>query len=264
VVARLKMLAPAPETMPINVRTCEAYGGCSYRTICNLSPAQVHAGVTEGMMSNDPQLMLKNFMNAGATATAFAPGSHAWFVDEGVKDGHVPQSLVAREGVEGAFTKLNILAPGGWFAAKQASLAPQPTYSNQISPGAPAFPAGTLKAAVAAISSPQLPVTAQPIHGPIPGATASFLDSLRQPVAAQIPPAINPPESLLPPAPPVGAAAPAPPAAPKATRGPNRAKDVTSDVAAPTDVLSLARLMKDGGIKRLRFDGAQIIEMELA
>lgn len=260
VVARLKQLGPAPETMPVNVRTCEAYGGCSYRTICNLSPAQVHAGVSEGMMSNNPQAMLQQFMNGGASAP-LTPGSHAWFVDEGVKEGHVPQALVAREGVEGAFTKLNLLAPAGWFQAKQASIAPQPTYSNQISPGAPAFPAGTLTAAVAAISSPQLPFTAQPIPGPSPGATASFLDSLRPPVAAPTPPAINPPESLLPPAPPVGAVA-APVAAPKATRGPNKPK--ADDGAAPTDVLALARLMKDGGIRRLRFDGAQIIEMELA
>jgi len=219
-------------------------------------------------MSNNPQAMLQQFMNGGASAPALAPGSHEWFVDQGVKDGHVPQSLVAREGVEGAFTKLNLLAPQGWFAAKQASIAPQPTYSNQISSGAPAFPAGTLTAAVAAISSPQLPVTAQPTLGPTPGATASFLDSLRQPGAAAaqglpVPPAINPPESLLPPAPSVGSvAAPATPSTPKATRGPNKPK--VDDGAAPTDVLALARLMKDGGIRRLRFDGAQIIEMELA
>lgn len=246
-VARLRVLAPAPESMPINVRTCESYGGCSYRHVCNLSPDRVAAGVMEGYRMNNPQQMFSQFMNGGTAPTPSLGtplGSHAWYVQAAVDDGHVPQALVAREGVEGAWSKLQYLAPDGWFAAKQASLAPPPP-----PPPAPAS-----------------------VGGPSPTATAAFLNQMRSPA----PPAINPPESALPPAPPVGGAAPAPaaarapavtgdvvgPATAPATRGPGRPKK--EEGAGPTDVAALASLMRVNGIKRLEFDGFQVKSMELA
>jgi hypothetical protein len=226
-VARRRALAPHPDTLPFNVRTCSAYGGCPYRHLCSVSndPAAVSAGLNPSKdttnMSNQPSF-LSNYI-AGGTAPAappppasppyggglppLAPGSKAWFVQEAVTEGHLPAAAVARQGADACFTTLEMLAPAGWFAAKRASIAP-----------------------------------------PAPA------------------PAINPPESALPPAPPVGAAAstqaaPAtrgPGRPPKSTTAAPATLDVFKDVAA------LAALMKASGVKRIVCSETQITEMELA
>lgn len=269
-----KLAKPPIDELKPNPLMCEAYGGCPFRHRCNLSPA-VHAAAVnmEAIVNgstNDFLAKLRNTVPGAPPAAAPAPAP-------------APAPVAAPVPASG------YLAPPGPFPVQPMQVpAPVTSAHATVSPG---FPTQTSF----------IPAAPQPAPEALPAWATKPLDPVREHIAAAAfapsavvqgvfpPPAINPPESALPPAPPVGIAQVAPATEPKKRgRKPKAPTENTHTVpasactvypsafATPTDPESttddnrqpmewLAEQMKHFGIKRIAFaEDGSIREMELA
>jgi hypothetical protein len=179
-VAATRIAKPKTDDLPPNVLMCDAYGGCPYRHICNLSPA-VQAEQINGVstMSGLPQKTNNFLANLRKPAAAPAPA-----------DGST--QMAVHPAMKMAAAAIRAEAPVAQVEQRETVPAPEALPDWCTAP-------------------------VDPRH------------------AAKAKPAINPPESALPPAPPVGApvgaAAPAPIEAPKKRGRP--AKLASNVIVAP-------------------------------
>lgn len=160
----IKLQRPKVDELPPNARMCEAYGGCPYRNICNLSPS-VHAAAvnSEALVNNQSNDFLARLRG---TAPAAAPPAVPPVVH--------PTSTVKPVPLTVSSSDENIKAIQEHNEAKALG---------------------------------QVPAWAEALTDPMQAKIdASYGQAARSVI---LPPAINPPESALPPAAPVGAAAPA-------------------------------------------------------
>lgn len=243
---RARAALPKANDLPPNVRACDAYGGCPYRHLCNLSPLVQ----SEQIEMNAQTATFLDHLKARTTPAPIAGVPHPQ---------HVPPNHPAGQVHSGTVTHPAHPAPAPGPSAFQQTIAQTAAQQGL----APAQFSPELAAAVAAAPAPVAPpVTAAPSFAVAP-----------TPVASPNP--INPPESALPPAPPVGvssAAAAPTAAAPAARRGrPPASASATAAVpsAAPApgiglgDVEALAGMMRTAGIKRIEFDGQNVTALEL-
>lgn len=230
---------PKPDELPPNPRMCDQYGGCAYRHLCNLSPL-VHAAAVNleaiRMNAATPTFLDDLRKQAGAAPLVPAPPGTA----PGTPGTH---TLLAPIPALGAGPGVYVNPPPA--AAPSIPAAPFPAPPGFVWNGTGFVPAAA--PAPAHVAPPAPPAV---IDTPAAAAAAGLPAFLTQPVGpnpgiigAPPVPAINPPESRLPPAPPVGAAAPA--AAPeekaKRTRGPNKPKTDEAAVALSFDALDFPR-----------------------
>jgi hypothetical protein len=210
-VAATKLARPKVEDLKPNARMCDAYGGCPYRSRCNLSPA-VHAAAV-----NDEERR-----NMDAAKVDFLAN--------------------LRKPVAGVVGTVSVTVP----------LVPQTMPIQRMT-----LPAPTES---------------------LPSWATATVDPLRIKTFGSggvTAPAINPPESALPPAPAVGVAARAT-APEKRTRrtkaemeaganGPVTVAEATQVGPVPSGAawLGIAEQMKQAGVKRLAFMSGQVHEIEL-
>lgn len=67
-----------------------------------------------------------------APPPATAEARRAEFVTRAIAEGLIPQTLVAREGIDGAWHKLQYLAPKGWFLGEPLPLAPAAGSGDEV------------------------------------------------------------------------------------------------------------------------------------
>lgn len=202
-----------PLDLPPNPDLCEAYGGCPYRDKCNLSPAQIIDALATkadrllSLKKKEEDLIMQGIPN-DVMGVGGSPGGLSLLdtlkAKKAAETGAAPpvqQTLTAP-----IMTPVTAAAPAPVVVPIAPTTAPAPqsqivgvaedgtnVYTHQLDKYTYVGQAADGRAVyrLNATPSQHVPVVAQPIAAPLYAGTA-------QPVAAQ---AINPPESLLPPAP---------------------------------------------------------------
>lgn len=239
------------DELPPNPKMCDAYGGCPFRHICNLSPA-VHAAAVnkEAIEVNQSTAPWLNNLRQGAPVAPPAPSAPPGFAPPPAPPAAAPPGSIVSAGAEAALPQCAV--PGYQFVRRpDSSIAMEPilppaaqgappgvtTFGPGWSgapPAPPAAPPPVNTTGAAAWGAPPAPPAPQGFAPPMPAQAPTAPQSFGPPV--------NPPESTLPPAPPVGAASPPPAAAEpaKRTRGPNKPKE-TGTPALDLDALGIPR-----------------------